>query len=142
MGPYDFLSPEWIAAAKEIRDEYAGRVSPPEHPVRMNLVVTDAPFSADPVRGFIDTGDGELIVEEGQLDGADLTLTVDWATARSIFVDGEPQAAMQAFMGGRIRIQGDMSKLLLMQQQQAHRPAGDAQLADEINQRVKAITRH
>ncbi|HSL59406.1 MAG TPA: hypothetical protein VK866_16280 [Acidimicrobiales bacterium] len=139
MGPYDFLSPEWIAAARQIRDDYAGRVPPPERPVRMNLVVTDAPFSAEPVRGFIDTGDGELIIEEGQLDGADLTITVDYTTARTVFVDGDPQAAMQAFMGGRIRIQGDMSKLMLMQAQQAQAPDP---LAAEIAERVKAITRH
>jgi putative sterol carrier protein len=139
VGPYDFLSPEWIAAAKAIRDEYAGRVSTPEHPVRMNLVVTDAPFSDEPVRGFIDTGDGEVIVEEGHLDAADLTLTVDWTTARTIFVDGDPQAAMQAFMGGRIRVHGDMSKLMLLQAQQQQRP--DPGLAEEIAVRVKEITR-
>ncbi len=41
---------------------------------------------------------------------------------------------MQAFMQGKVKVQGDMSKLMLLQQQ----PADPAQ--DEIQAKVKEIT--
>jgi putative sterol carrier protein len=31
-------------------------------------------------------------------------------------VDGNPQAGMQAFMAGKVKVQGDMTKLMAMQQ--------------------------
>ncbi len=33
-------------------------------------------------------------------------------TARSLFVQGDVQAVLQAFLGGRIKVDGDLSKLL------------------------------
>ena len=36
---------------------------------------------------------------------ADLTVTVDYETAKAILVEGNAQAAMQAFMAGRIKIE-------------------------------------
>jgi len=140
VAPYEFLSPEWITAAKGIRDEYRGRVPPPPHPVRMNLEVTESPFDGEVVRAFVDTSDGELILEEGVLDPADLTVTIDYATARAIFVDQDQQAAMQAFLGGRIKVQGDMSRLLALQSTSPE--PGAAELAAEISARVKEITAH
>ncbi|MET0881776.1 MAG: SCP2 sterol-binding domain-containing protein, partial [Acidimicrobiales bacterium] len=38
------------------------------------------------------------------------------ATAKAITVDGDAQVAMQAFMQGKVKVQGDMSKLMLLQQ--------------------------
>jgi hypothetical protein len=35
-----------------------------------------------------------------------------YGTARSLFVQGDIQAVMQAFLGGRIKVDGDLSKLL------------------------------
>jgi len=36
-------------------------------------------------------------------------------TARAVFVDANPQAGMQAFMSGKVRVQGDMTKLMMAQ---------------------------
>ena len=52
----------------------------------------------------------------GELENPDLTVTVDYATAKAIFVEQNPQAGMQAFMAGKIKVQGDMTKLMAMQQ--------------------------
>jgi putative sterol carrier protein len=52
----------------------------------------------------------------GHVDGPDLTVTVDYDTARAIFIDQNPQAGMQAFMAGKVKVQGDMTKLMAMQQ--------------------------
>ena len=35
-----------------------------------------------------------------------------YGTARALFVAGDVQTVMQAFLGGRIRVNGDLSKLL------------------------------
>lgn len=131
---HDFLSPAWIAAAKEIRDEFKGRVTAPAVPIRMNQVITDAP--AGEIKAHVDSSDGEMIVELGHLPDADLTITTDYATAKAIFVNQDAAAAMQAFLGGKIRVEGDMSKLLMMQAQVANIDP----IAAEIANRVKDIT--
>ena len=45
----------------------------------------------------------------------DLTLTTDYDTAKKIFVDQDQAAGMQAFMAGKIKVQGDMMKMMAMQ---------------------------
>lgn len=132
---HTFLSPEWMDAARELRDTMPRPAAPPSLAVRMNLVVTDSPFESD-VHGHIDTSDGEVVIEAGHLDAPDLTVTVDWATARSVFIDQDAAAAMQAFMSGRIAVDGDITKMLAMQ--------ATAQAPDEeskaIAEALRAIT--
>ena len=43
-------------------------------------------------------------------------LPTDYATAKQVFVSGDPNAGMQAFMQGKVRVQGDMAKLMASQQ--------------------------
>lgn len=111
---HTFLSPEWMDAARGLRDTLPRPATAPTVAVRLNLVVTETPFDAD-VHGHIDTSDGEVVIEAGHIDAPDATVTVDWATARALFVDQDAAAAMQAFMGGRIAVDGDITKLLSMQ---------------------------
>lgn len=113
---YEFLTPEWIEAAKKIRDEAGTPANPPAHTIRMNQVITDAPFTDEQIKVYMDTSDGELDLDLGELENPDLTVTVDWATAKAIFVEQNPQAGMQAFMAGKVKVQGDMTKLMAMQQ--------------------------
>ncbi len=129
---YEFLTPEWIEAAKKIRDESDSSATPPAHTIRMNQVITDAPFTDDEIKVFMDTSDGELNLDLGELDTPDLTVTVDWATAKAIFVDQNPQAGMQAFMAGKVKVQGDMTKLMAMQQSTPD-PAAQV-MADKIKE--------
>ena len=42
-------------------------------------------------------------------------MTTDYATAHKIFVEQDQAAGMQAFMSGRIKVQGDMMKMMAMQ---------------------------
>ncbi len=116
MAKYAFLSDEWMEAAKAVRDEYADQVSPPAHAIRMNQVVTEVPFGEGTVNTHLDTSGGEAVMEIGHLENPDLTVTTDYATAKAITVDGDAQVAMQAFMQGKVKVQGDMSKLMLLQQ--------------------------
>ncbi len=131
-----FLSEKWLDEARTIREEYEGRGLVPPHEMRMNLVITEAPedVSAGPIDAHMDSSDGEMQMDLGHLDGPDLTVTVDYDTAKAIFVDSNPQAGMQAFMAGKIKVQGDMTKLMAMQS------VTPDPLALEVAGKIKAIT--
>ena len=112
---HEFLSPEWVEAAKGLREGAEAGAGAPPHTIKMNLVITDAPFSEEAINAYMDTSSGEMDMDLGHLETPELTVTVDWATAKAIFVDQNPQAGMQAFMAGKIKVQGDMTKLMAMQ---------------------------
>jgi putative sterol carrier protein len=131
---HPFLSDEWVAAAKQVREEFKDKAPAPAHAVKMNQVITDVPFGDGTVNAHMDTTSGELQMDLGHLDSPDVTVTLDYDTAKQIFVEGNPQAGMQAFMAGKIKIQGDMTKLMAMQQA----PMDPAQ--QEIASRIKEIT--
>ena len=115
MAKHAFLSEDWIAAAKQVREEFAGKTAPPAHKVKMNLHITEVPFGEGTVDAHMDTSGDDMDMDLGHLTGEDLTVTVDYATAKAIFIDQNPQAGMQAFMAGKIKVQGDMTKLMAMQ---------------------------
>ena len=134
MATHPFLSDEWIEAARAIREDYADRAEPMASPVRMNQVVTDVPFGAGVLDAHLDTTSGTMEVEVGHLEHPDVTVTLDYATARAVFVGQDKDVAMQAFMAGKIKVQGDMTKLLAMFSDNVH------PLATEVAERIKAIT--
>jgi putative sterol carrier protein len=113
--PYPFLSAEWMEASHQIRSRYAGGVADITAAVRMNQVITEVPFGDGVVHVFIDTSSGRLVLDYGQLDEPDLTLTTDYETARTFLVEQDLMGAMQAFMAGKVRVQGDMMKLMSLQ---------------------------
>ena len=106
--PYPFLSEPWFDEVEKLRDEA------PEPPAAMkdltlNIVVAGGP-----------EGDKEVHLAAGQferglVDGAPTKLTVPYDVAKAIFIEGNQQAGMQAFMSGQIKVEGDMTKLMTMQ---------------------------
>jgi len=131
-----FLSEEWLDRAKAIRAEYEGKGGAPPHKMRMNLVITDVPtdVSDAPIDAHMDTTTGDVDMDLGHLETPDLTVTLEYETAKAILVEGNPQAGMQAFMAGKIKVQGDMTKLMAMQS------ASPDPVAAEIAEKIKAIT--
>jgi hypothetical protein len=122
---YEFLSDEWLTEVKKISEEVGG--DGPVSDLTINIVVKDGP-----------SGDREVHINgatfgPGNIEGAPTKLTVPYDVAKQIFVDGNQQAAMQAFMGGQIKVEGDMTKLMAMQSQ-----GGGAN--PELAQRIKDIT--
>ncbi len=112
---YEFLSDEWLRAVAELRDA-SSRVQGTVIAVSVNLVVTDVPFSPDQSRlAHVDTTRGALIVDAGHLERPDVTITVAWSTAKALLVEGNQQAAMGAFLEGKVRVEGDVAKLLAFQ---------------------------
>jgi putative sterol carrier protein len=102
----------------------------------MNLVVTQVPFSEEDVLAHMDTSGGELVLETGHIEDQDLKVTVDYVTAKAILVEGNPQAGMQAFMAGKVRVEGDMAKLMALQAT----PAAADPSAAEMATRLRDIT--
>jgi hypothetical protein len=131
---YPFLSDEWLEAARAIRAEHEGTSVPVTQSIRMNLVITTVPFGDGVVHAHIDTSTGELVIEVDHIDPVDLTVTLEYAIAKAILVEGNPQAGMQAFMSGKIKVEGDISKLMALQ------AGGVDPAAAEVAARIKAIT--
>ena len=134
MAKHQFLTDEWWDEFHKIREEYKDRVKAPAVSMKMNQVVTDVPFGEGEFKGHIDTSEGDTAMGEGHLDEPDLTVTTDYATAKALVVDEDQQAAMQAFMAGKIKVQGDMTKMMAMQAQ----PPDD--VAKEMGDKVREMT--
>lgn len=134
MEKFPFLSDEWTAEVRRVHDEIVTEPATTAQSVRMNLVLIEAPLGDGTIEAHVDTSSGDLVVESGHLESPDLTVTVDYATAKAILVDGDTQAAIQAFMSGRIKVDGDVSQLLNMQ----NMPVDPVHL--ELARRIREIT--
>jgi len=112
---HQFLSESWIEAARDIRHRYSGDVPVIDVVVRINVITTKVPFGEGSISAYIDTSNGSLEMELGSIEESDLTVTTDYETARKLFVEQDPTASMQAFMAGRIKVEGDITRLMVMQ---------------------------
>ena len=138
MAKYPFLSDEWVDEARKIREEYEGQGrhhGPPD---------ADEPgHHRGALRRRRDRRPprhhrrARWKLETGHIDPVDLKVTLDYATAKAILVEGNPQVGMQAFMAGKIKVEGDMAKLMMLQRRRptdgrrGGRPApGHHRLAD------------
>ena len=126
---YPFLSDAWFDAASALIKEHAP-AAPPSTNLVMNLEVTDGEKT---VEFYMGSKDGETMFGKGKADGADLTMSTDMDTARAVFVSGDQQAGMQAFMAGKVRVQGDMTKLMMAQ-------AGGGGTSPALNEALQSIT--
>ena len=136
MTQYPFLSDEWVAEARRIRAEFRGKTPEILVSVRMNQIIQEVPFGDGTISAHVDTSSGELEMETGHLESPDVTITIAYETAKAILVDGDTQAAMQAFLGGKIKVDGDITKMLALQ--------GASSVTDpstvEMAKRLQAIT--
>ena len=112
---YVFLTDDWMDAARELRAKYADRLPDVTVEVRIYQVVTEVPFGEGTIRAYIDSSDGNLDLELGEIDEPDVTLTTDYETVKAMVVDQDPAIVMQSFLAGKITVQGDMMKLMAMQ---------------------------
>ncbi|MHB1533714.1 MAG: SCP2 sterol-binding domain-containing protein [Acidimicrobiales bacterium] len=138
MSKHPFLSDEWLAAARKIRAELGGETVAVPVAVRMNQVINDVPFGSGQIHAHIDTSSGVLEMDIGHLEAPDLTITLGYDTAKAILVDGDAQAVMSAFMGGRIKVDGDITKMLALQTSGVLSPADPA--GAEVARRLQDIT--
>ncbi len=106
--PETFLSAAWFDEVEKLRDE-APTPSGAAADLVLNITVTGGPD------GDVDVHMNKGQFERGLAEGAPTKLTVPYEVAKSIFIEGNQQAGMQAFMSGQIKVEGDMSKLMAMQ---------------------------
>ena len=124
-----FLSDAWFQEASRIRDEINPPVPEAIKHIVVNLLVKNGP-----------NGDVEARIEGGKFEkglapNAPTKLTVPYDVAKAMFISGDQQASMQAFMTGQIQVEGDMG--VLMQMQMAGPPSAEAL---KLQERVKGIT--
>ena len=107
-----YLSEEWatsvtdaLCRSNDFQSAAAGKS------VRIQQVVTGAPQGE--VRYFFNLVDGEPNIALGELPDAEATITQDYPTA--VGIDKGELHATAAFMQGRVKISGNMMKLMQLQ---------------------------
>jgi putative sterol carrier protein len=128
VSKHPFLSDDWFAVVEKLVEEHGADAGGHAN-VLINLTITDTPFG-DEREMHMGSHEGVGHWGIGHAENADVTLTTDYATAKDVFVSGNPQAGMQAFMQGKVKVQGDMTKL--MAAQAGGGPAGGAALQEAI----------
>ena len=138
MGQYQFLSDEWLEETRKIREQNRDHVPAIPVTVRMNQIINEVPFGEGVIKAYVDTSSGLLDMEVGHLEHPDLTITLSYATAKAILVDGDAAQAMNAFMSGRIKVDGDITKLIALQT--AGAGATTNPVAAEVVKKIQDIT--
>ncbi len=105
-----FLSNEWFDQVDTLTSE-AGDLNLPPALAGMALNLTVSEPSKDDVNLSLDGGK----IQKGLSSNAKTTLSMDEETLRKVFLEFDMAAAMQAFMTGKIKVQGDMSQLMALQ---------------------------
>ena len=60
--PNPFLSEEWMADVRAIRERYAGETPPVTTSLKINQIVTDVPFGDGRVETYVDTSSGHVVM--------------------------------------------------------------------------------
>jgi putative sterol carrier protein len=104
-----FLSDEWFSKVKEITED-AGDIEIP-------AALKDLTFNLT-----VATPEGEKKIHmhaglfaQGHKGEAPVTVILPAEVARKVFLEADQQAGMQAFMSGQMRVEGDVTKLMVLQ---------------------------
>ncbi len=108
-----FLTDEWMTAlADHVNADGAFTSAIASVSLNLNFVVTNVPDSGE-VKYSIGIDGGTTAIEPGEIDGGDATITNDFDTAAAIS-KGDLNTQM-AFMTGKLKVAGDMAKLMMNQ---------------------------
>lgn len=135
MSTHRFMSEGWIDEINKIRESF-GDIEVPESAksISLNFTVTyeDGEEKASVVGGDL---------KSGHADDGKTTLILPVEVAKKLFVERDQSAAMQAFMSGQIKVEGDMSQLMQMQSMGGGMPGMPAGAdADELAEKIKEMT--
>lgn len=123
--PNVFLSDGWLDEIKQLRAPLDTLMD-----LVLNLRVTGGP------EGDREVHLANLDFGAGFVDNARATVILPFATAKRMIVEGDQAVAMQAFMSGEVKVEGDMSALMGLMSTMAGGP-----LSPEDQQTVMAILR-
>lgn len=107
-----YLTEEWASTVTEAlnsSDDFKSAAS--GQSVKLQQVVTDAPDGE--AKYYFKIEDGAAEVGLGELEDAEATLTQNYET--SVAILKEELNAQNAFMQGKLKIQGNMMKLMQLQ---------------------------
>ncbi len=125
-----WLTQEWMDASKELAKDQPER---PGASARMQYVLTGGPDGE--VRFYWVLEDGRLLESAlGTLDDAELTLTQSYEDAMKV-QKGELDA-QAAFMQGRVKVEGNMAKLMALL------PITSSPEYRELQDRIREITEY
>ena len=122
-----FLSDEWFAKVKELTEEVNPEIPPATADLKLNITVTGD-------EGDIEFSMGGGRMEKGHVDHPTVKITLPIDLARKMFIERDQSAGMQAFFSGKMKIEGDMSKMMALQNV---KPTESLQL---LTARVREIT--
>ena len=77
-----------------------------DHAVRVNLVVLEVPFGEGAVHAHADTTTGELVLDLGHIDPADLKVTIGYDIARACWSRATPRPVSRPSCRARSRWRG------------------------------------
>ena len=126
---HQFLSDSWFDEIKALRE--AADIPVPEaiKDLVINVAVTGGP--GGDVTAHMKAGR----FERGLAEGAPTKLVIPFDIAKKMVVQGDQNAATQAFMSGQIKVEGDMTKLMAMQ---GAGPPSEAQ--KQLEEKIRAMT--
>lgn len=125
-----WLTQEWLDESKKLAEDQPER---PGASARMQYVVTGGPDGE--VKYYWVLDNGKLLESQlGELDDAEITLTQTYEDARKIQA-GELDANA-AFMQGRIKVDGNMAKLMALM------PITNSPEYRELQSRINEITEY
>jgi hypothetical protein len=125
-----FLSEAWFLEVERLRAE-AGEIPVPElvKAIVVNITVSGHPEGEKNIH--LAGGD----FKPGHAGAAPTKIILPYEVAKALFIDGDQNAGMQAFMSGQIRVEGDMT--VMFQMQAAGPPSAEAQA---LTAKVREIT--
>ena len=105
--PHRLLSEGWIAAVNDLD-------APVVTPVRLNLSIVDTEHPGGRVDASVDTTAGRLTVARASVTAVDVHVATDYETALAIVRSIEATTALDAFLAGRILVQGGVMPLIAL----------------------------
>src|SRR5687767_12862858 len=107
-----FLSDEWLSEVESRLNSHEGfQNSAKGQSAKLQQVVTGAP-DGDVTYGFVIDG-GKVSMQKGDVEGVEATITQDYDTAVKLS-KGELQG-QAAFMQGKLKISGNLMKMMQLQ---------------------------
>lgn len=123
-----FLTDEWFEQVEKMGQE-AGELNLP--PALANMIVN---LKVSDTEQDIEASFANGLLHRGLNDAATTTLLLDRSILQSIITDFDTNEIMGAFMGGKIRVEGDMSQLMAVQ---TARPSAEQK---ELYSNIKSMT--
>jgi putative sterol carrier protein len=106
-----FLTDEWAAAAQQALDaDEAFTAAIGKNAARLQQVVNTP--EGEKKYSFV-LADGRVAVAMGEIEGPDAVITQDYATA--VAVSKNEMSGVAAYMSGKLRVAGDLMKLMTLQ---------------------------